>query len=335
LRLLTLSAIATAVVSAQAKDITVYVDGDPVYFANTGPRMMSNRVVVPLRGVFEKMGASVDWNESDQSITCTKAAKKIWLRIGDRNATIDGNNVTLDQPAVIYRGTTMVPLRFVSEALGADVKWNDSMQAVNITTGLNANNNGNNGNNGNTKTLMLDSGTVIPVVLSTNLSSNNSKEGDKFSAMVDTKGEANYAGIPKGSSILGHVSLARPKTSKDPGVLGLDYDALLLPDGSRVSVQGSQIGLDDKSVEMKDGKFVAKGVKSNDHKSVWIGAGAGAVLALITKGNILTDTVVGAALGYLYDTLHLGGSTNKDVMLKAGTEVGVRLDQDLIAKIGQ
>jgi hypothetical protein len=330
MRLLTLATLALAAGVAQARDITVSVDGKPVTFSGVGPQMMGGRVVVPLRGVFESLGATVDWRESDQSIYATKAPRTIWLRIGDHEAKVDGMPVHLDQPAVIYQGTTMVPLRFVSESLGADVHWNEAMQAVRITTAIEASTAPPVG--GNYKELVLDSGTVLPMKLNTALSSNKSQEGDKFTATLDTKGEAFYAGLPKGTTVIGHVSTARPKDGKDPGVLDLAYDSVVLPDGSKYPVHGSLIGLDAKSVETKDGHLVAKN-RSDDHKSVWIGAGAGAVLAVLTKGNILTNTVVGAALGYLYERLELGGSNVRDVNLKEGTTFGVRLDQDFVARI--
>jgi len=114
--------------------IRVEVNGRMLYFS-VPPRQIQNRTMVPLRGVFESLGAQVDWNESQQSITATKGNTDVQFGIGDRRATVNRRVVYLDAPARIYRGVTMVPLRFVSEALGADVKWFDATQMVTISTG--------------------------------------------------------------------------------------------------------------------------------------------------------------------------------------------------------
>ena len=356
LKSLALLTLALAVSPAMAESINVYVDGSKVNFQNTEPIMVRDRVMVPLRGVFEQMGASVDWSERDQSVTCMKGDQTIRISIGDPRAWVNDKTVNLDQSAMLYRGTTMVPLRFVSESLGADVKWNEALQSVNITTadnGLvssnddrnwnrdrNRNWNRNDQNRNDDKSnrwrqVALDSGTVIPVKLDDKLSSERSREGDKFTATIDTSGKNDYSGLPEGTKVIGHVSTIKPMEGKEPGVLGLDYDTLVTPDGYRTPIQGSSIDLDNKSVDNKDGVLVAKSSSDKDHKSVWIGAGAGAVLAAITKGNILTDTVIGAALGYLYERIGPDSKRPNNVTLDKGTRIGVRLESDIVARIGR
>lgn len=312
--------------------------------------MIGDRVVVPLRGVFERLGATVDWQPSNQSITARNGNKEIWLQIGNREARINGTPVTLDQSALLYAGTTMVPLRFVSESLGADVRWQDALQTVYIQTNgaaslsedLNARDRNRNRdrdrdrnrNQGNAwKQVMLQSGTVIPLVLDTPLSSRTAREGDKFVARIDTNGTAEYQGLPKGTLVQGHVSYAREMKGREPGALALDYDSLVTPGGTRIPIQGSLISLDSKDVETEDGRMVAKNKRSdNNHQNVWIGAGAGAILAVVTKGNIITNSVIGAALGYLYDQINKD-SKPADVTLKSGTTFGLRLEDDFTARI--
>ncbi|MBL8064664.1 MAG: copper amine oxidase N-terminal domain-containing protein [Chthonomonadaceae bacterium] len=319
--------------AAQAGGIRVYVDGDEVNFADQGPRMMNQRVCVPLRGVFERLGATVDWNDSDQTITCEKQTKRIWLKIGDPDARVDGKDVRLDQPAVLYRQTTMVPLRFVSESLGADVHWNEALQAVHITmAGHSENSNNNNG--GTMRDIAFSTGTVVPVTLDQALSSNDSQEGDRFTATVGSAGQQSYANLPVGTLVMGHVTSAKAKTNKAPGVLAVEFDSIMTPNGMKYPVRGSVIGLDEKSVERKDGMIVARNTKSNnDHKSVWIGAGAGAIIAIVTKNNLLTGTLVGAGLGYIYDLIDSGKSKSNDVRLDKGSAFGVRMDSDFMARV--
>src|SRR5579871_4714840 len=90
--------------------------------------------MVPLRGVLETMGASIDWMQDSQTVVATRGNIEIDLPIGSRTATINGREVTLDVPAMTIAGRTMVPLRFVSETLGAQVEWNDRTRTVSIDT---------------------------------------------------------------------------------------------------------------------------------------------------------------------------------------------------------
>ena len=115
--------------------IKVNVDGNPVAFTGTGPTKVGGRVLVPLRGVMEKLGATVEWTPSLQRIDANKGSTKVVLIIGQRNAEVNGNTVSLDVPAMIIGGSTMVPLRFVGEAIGAEVKWLADTNTVEISTG--------------------------------------------------------------------------------------------------------------------------------------------------------------------------------------------------------
>ena len=114
--------------------IGVTVDGTPVQFARVGPQVAQGRVLVPLRGVLEQMGAFVGWDSATRSVIAQKGDRDVVLPVGSRTATVNGKPVTLDVPATIVMGTTMVPLRFLGEALGAEVKWNGATRTVEITS---------------------------------------------------------------------------------------------------------------------------------------------------------------------------------------------------------
>lgn len=114
--------------------IGVTVNGDAVRFETVGPQQIHGRVLVPLRGVMEKLGAYVGWDPQNQMVTANRGDVDIELTIGRNFARVNGKEVALDVPAQIYRGSTLVPLRFMSEALGADVKWNASTNSVDIST---------------------------------------------------------------------------------------------------------------------------------------------------------------------------------------------------------
>lgn len=131
------AALATAMILpglVLGQTINVVVNGQQVIFPGARPIQANGRVLVPLRGVMEQMGAYVDWQAATRTVTATKSGADVVLRLGDRQATVNGRTVYLDVPAQEYRGSTMVPLRFVGEALGADVRWNSATYTVDITT---------------------------------------------------------------------------------------------------------------------------------------------------------------------------------------------------------
>ena len=128
----------TRVTTSRSGDqiITVTVNEQPVTFEQERrPMMMGGRVLVPLRGVIEKLGGEVKWEPTTRVITGAHAGqnKQFRLRVGSREALVNGENVTLDAPPRVANGTTYVPLRFVSETMGAKVRWDDARRAVVIT----------------------------------------------------------------------------------------------------------------------------------------------------------------------------------------------------------
>ncbi len=122
--------------SAFAQDIAVTVNGQPVAFNAAQPEMVGGRVLVPLRGVFEQMGAYVSWNQVTQVVTARKDSTNVHLRIGSTMARINGTDMPIDVPARIRDGSTLVPLRFISEALDANVEWVDARRTVEIDTSV-------------------------------------------------------------------------------------------------------------------------------------------------------------------------------------------------------
>jgi hypothetical protein len=93
---------------------------------------MHGAVLVPLRGIFEQLGASVDYNASTKTIQAQSGSTSINLPIGSSTAYVNGQPKSLDQPATVIAGTTLVPLRFVAEALGANVQWVGTTHTVYI-----------------------------------------------------------------------------------------------------------------------------------------------------------------------------------------------------------
>lgn len=120
---------ALAVPALAAGPVTVQLNGNTLNL-NPAPTERAGRVFVPLRGVFENLGASVVY--AGGVINATGRGHNISLRIGSQTATVDGHQQTIDVAPFIIGASTYVPLRFVSQALGATVNWDNANRVVAI-----------------------------------------------------------------------------------------------------------------------------------------------------------------------------------------------------------
>ncbi|MGG4090415.1 copper amine oxidase N-terminal domain-containing protein [Paenibacillus lautus] len=126
-----------------AVNISVLIDGVKLYTPQA-PIMIQGRVMLPMRSIFEALDASVKWNQKTKTVTATKNGTTVILKINSKTATINNKTVALDVPAKNLKGNTMVPVRFVSEALGQKIGWNSKTKTVTVKT---TNNSGGGGNN--------------------------------------------------------------------------------------------------------------------------------------------------------------------------------------------
>lgn len=177
--------------------------------------------------------------------------------------------------------------------------------------------------------VVLPANAVIPVKLNTDLSSQTAAKGDLFTTTVVNDSGVNY-GLPNGTRIDGYVEEVRRHEGDQPGMLALSFRRLRLPDGQTYLIDGALIGLDNKSVQRtSDGRLIATPGHSNKRWTyVGYGAGAGLLIGLLTK-HTLEDTLIGGGLGYLFGSLQKDHATARDVVLKQGTEFGVRLDREV------
>jgi phosphate transport system substrate-binding protein len=118
---------------AQAPYISVRVDGKELAM-DSRPILDKGRVLVPMRAVFEALGAKVEWDEATQTVTGQKGTTSVILKVGQKQARVSGRTVDLDVPASLVSNRVMVPLRFVAEALGALVAWDAASKQVIIKT---------------------------------------------------------------------------------------------------------------------------------------------------------------------------------------------------------
>lgn len=115
------------------EEIKVYIDGERIEF-DTPPVLLNDRTMVPMRAIFEKLGANVKWNdEFMRAEGLFENGRHIMMYIDKNTAYIDGELKILDAAPYLKDNRTMIPLRFVAEGSGAVVKWDDETQSVYIT----------------------------------------------------------------------------------------------------------------------------------------------------------------------------------------------------------
>ncbi len=308
---------------ALADPVRVTVNGDPVSFRSAQPEMIQGRVLVPLRGVFEAMGATVDWDPSTQTVMADGNGHHIRLKIGSLDANVNGHVETMDVPARIFRDTTMVPLRFLSESLGAAVDWRPENDLVAIVTH----------DEGAAQRIVpepepppvvvtppptiiiekpapptpppppppppyvITGDTVIPLRLDQQVSSNDNHPGDRVTATV--RGDAGrYLDLPDGTVIEGRVREAVPASGSHGGTLQVRFTHIRFPDGSTYPIKGVVTRPDQSLITKTDnGRLVA-----NSRAERFIGKNAppreGADLVLgPAKGKVIGGSAVGGSFG--------------------------------------
>jgi cyclophilin family peptidyl-prolyl cis-trans isomerase len=118
-----------------ASDVNVIVNGNPVDFPDVGPYVNNdNRTMVPVRFISEQLGANVSWDQHNQYVNISYNQKRIDIPIESKLVYVDGKEIQLDTNAVVRNNRTMVPLRFVSEALGAKVLWSSAPFVIRISS---------------------------------------------------------------------------------------------------------------------------------------------------------------------------------------------------------
>jgi hypothetical protein len=121
--------------SAQVRPtgVKVTLDGKQISF-DVQPFIKDGRTIVPAGKIAEALGAEVVWDGGTRSAVITKGDVTIRLPIGSKNAQVNGKTVTLDVPAEIQNGRTLVPLWFLAENLKFTVSWNAASNTAELTT---------------------------------------------------------------------------------------------------------------------------------------------------------------------------------------------------------
>jgi len=111
--------------------ITVELDGTALPLPDA-PFAMNGRTYVPMRAIFEKLGAEVLWDEQTQSVTATKGDVTIELTLNKTQAFRNDAAVTLDTAPMLRDGRTFVPVRFIAESFNNPVAWDAAASTVKI-----------------------------------------------------------------------------------------------------------------------------------------------------------------------------------------------------------
>jgi len=118
-----------------ALDIHIYLDSHLISFPDQKPLIVNNKTLVPVRFIAEAYGADVNWNNEDKSVDILFNEDTITLKIDSTEVRINNKTtINLDVPAQIISDRTMVPLRFISEAIGIHVSWDPSDRTVLLTS---------------------------------------------------------------------------------------------------------------------------------------------------------------------------------------------------------
>lgn len=115
--------------TAAAATVNIMLNGQ-VLSLDTDPYIENGRVLVPVRGVLESLGYTIQWNAHTRTVLAMKESVDISLPVNSTAVTVNNESVTIDVPAKLNEGRTFVPLRFLAEYSGADVQWDAQTSTV-------------------------------------------------------------------------------------------------------------------------------------------------------------------------------------------------------------
>ena len=122
----------SASVSAQG-EISLYINGNKIN-CDVAPQLVNDRTLCPTRAIFDAFGAAVEWDGAKKQVNIKKESLEILLTVGSKTAYVNNSAVTLDCAPAIISDRCMVPVRFISETLGCEVKWEEKTKSVYIAS---------------------------------------------------------------------------------------------------------------------------------------------------------------------------------------------------------
>ncbi|SHM29335.1 Copper amine oxidase N-terminal domain-containing protein [Caldanaerovirga acetigignens] len=124
----------TGKVKLYISDVGVKVNGKEINFPDQQPYINEEqRTMVPVRFVSEHLSARVHWDDRARQVIIQKDGNIVTLRVGEKSALVNGKKVNFDTKAELKNSRVVVPLRFISEVLGAKITWDEKSRTVEIT----------------------------------------------------------------------------------------------------------------------------------------------------------------------------------------------------------
>ncbi len=120
--------------SYSAEEVFVSIDDEILTDLDMPPIILNGYTLVPAREVFEGIGATVEWNDDLEQVYVTYGDTLVVIPIGSAKAYVNGESETMQTEAKIINDKTMIPLRFVTTALGFEIEWDDTTRIANIVT---------------------------------------------------------------------------------------------------------------------------------------------------------------------------------------------------------
>ena len=112
-------------------EVEVIVNGEYVEF-DVPPMLENDRTLVPMRAIFEALGAEVSWYPEDRTIVAVRGGTTVFMQVDDWYMSVNDEWIRLDAPPRIVNDRTLIPLRAVAEAFGAQVGWDEATQTVTV-----------------------------------------------------------------------------------------------------------------------------------------------------------------------------------------------------------
>lgn len=112
-------------------DVKVKISGNRVHF-DQEPVIYNDRTMVPMRKIFEELGADVSWDSSTKTASGTRGDRTVEISVGSNKMYVNNKEITLDAPSFILADRTLVPVRAIAEGMGCNVYWISSSSTVTI-----------------------------------------------------------------------------------------------------------------------------------------------------------------------------------------------------------
>ncbi|OOC60932.1 N-acetylmuramoyl-L-alanine amidase family protein [Paenibacillus ihbetae] len=121
---------------ASSYSAKIYLDGQQIN-VSSGAKVenINGTVMVPIRIVSENLGFQVDWSKAAKTVIVQDGSQTVTMTIGSQYADINGQRVQMTKAPILRGGTTIVPIRFVSEQMGLQVRWDNGTKSVHLTSG--------------------------------------------------------------------------------------------------------------------------------------------------------------------------------------------------------